>query len=54
MSSNSAVFLRVNRFVISHKLDTTNKRMLQYELLTVKNMNYTGISSYAFFIRYIF
>jgi len=36
------VFLWVNRFVISNKqqLDTTNKRMLQYELLTVKNMNY--------------
>jgi len=36
------VFLWVNRFVISNKrqLDTSNKRMLQYELLTVKNMNY--------------
>ncbi len=36
------VFLRVSRFVISNKqqLDTANKRMLQYELLTVKNMNY--------------
>jgi len=36
------IALRVNRFVVSNKqqLDTTNKRMLQYELLTVKNMNY--------------
>jgi len=32
------VFLRVNRFVISNKQqpDTTNKLILQYELLTVK------------------
>jgi len=35
------VFLLVNGFVISNKqqLDTTQKRMLQYELLTVKNIN---------------
>jgi len=39
------VFLRVNRFVISNKqqIDTTHKRMLQYELLTVKNMNYCNV-----------
>jgi len=35
------VFLQVNRLVISNKQqpDTTNELILQYELLTVKNMN---------------
>jgi len=34
------VLLRVNRFVISNKqqLDTTNTRMLQYEILTEKHV----------------
>jgi len=35
-------FLWVNRFDISNKVQlfTTNRQMLQYELMTVKNINY--------------
>jgi len=49
------VFLQLNRFVISNKLqlDTANKQMFQYELLTVKNTWTIVISIYAFFIRHI-